>query len=54
MNDFCVSIRLFYRSEFIRPEKNSELSKTSKMKVLEKIVKIFKNTVFAIALLFDV
>ena len=28
----------------VRAEKNSKLSKTSKMKLLEKIVKIFKNT----------
>ena len=28
----------------VRAEKNSELSKTSKMKLLEKIVKVFKNT----------
>ena len=28
----------------VRAEKNSELSKTSKMKLLDKIVKIFKNT----------
>ena len=54
MNDFCISIILFYKSKFIRAEKNSELSKTSKMKVLEKIVKIFKNTIFAITFLFDV
>ena len=54
MNDFCISITLFYKSKFIRAEKNSELSKTSKMKVLEKIVKIFKNTIFAKTFLFDV
>ena len=54
MNGFCISITLSYKSKFIRAEKNSELSKTSKMKVLEKIVKIFKNTIFAITFLFDV
>ena len=54
MNCFCISITFFYKSKFIRAEKNSELNKTSKMKVLEKIVKIFKNTVFPITFLFDV
>ena len=39
---------------FIRSEKNSELRKTSKMELLEKIVKIFKNTVFAITFMLDV
>ena len=54
MNGFCISITLSYKSKFIRAEKNSELSKTSKMKVLEKILKIFKNTIFAITFLFDI
>ena len=38
----------------VRAEKNSELSKTSKMKLLEKIFKIFKNTIFAITFILDV
>ena len=52
MNDFSISITLFYKSKFIRAEKNSEFSKTSQMKVLEKIVKIFKNTIFAMTFIF--
>ena len=38
----------------VRAEKNSELSKTSKMKLLEKIVKVFKNTIFVITFILDV
>ena len=38
----------------VRAEKNSELSKTSKMNLLEKIFKIFKNTIFAITFILDV
>ena len=54
INEFCINITFFYKSKFIRAEKNSELSETSKIKVLEKTVKIFKNTAFAITFLFDV
>ena len=56
MNDFCISVTLFYKSKFrmqpfkrllcIRAEKNLELSKTSKMEPLEKIVKIFCNNIY--------
>ena len=54
MNDSCISIILFYKSKCARAEKNSELSKTSKMKLLEKIAKIFKNTIFVITFILDV
>ena len=38
----------------VKAEKNSELSKTSKMKLLEKIVKIFKNiNYFSITFILD-
>ena len=37
----------------VRAEKNSELSKTSKMNLLEKIFKIFKNT-FPVTFILDV
>ena len=41
---------------FVRAENNSELSKTSKMKVLEKTVKIFIKalTIFATTFILDV
>ena len=38
----------------VRAEKNSELSKTSKMNLLEKIFKIFKNTIFPVTFILDV
>ena len=34
--------------------KNSEFSKTSKMNLLEKIFKIFRNTIFAVTFILDV
>ena len=41
-------------NSYCRAEKNSELSKTSKMNLLEKIFKIFKNTIFATTFILDV
>ena len=38
----------------VRAEKNSELSKTCKMNLLEKIFKIFKNSIFAITFMLNV
>ena len=43
-----------FNSYCVRAEKNSELSKASKMNLLEKIFKIFKNTIFAITFILDV
>ena len=38
----------------MKAEKNSELSKTPEMNLLEETFKIFKNTIFAITFLVDV
>ena len=37
-----------------KSRENSELSKTSKMNLLEKMFKIFKNTVFPVTFILDV